>query len=117
LKIFYLQAHYSSSVDFSWEKMEEAKKAYERIERLKEKLEKNYGEVDTSKLGKSGAGNIAEYRAAFIQAMDDDFNMPKALAVFFDMVYECNKLIEANEQHKELMLSYALSVIKEIAEV
>ncbi|MFH1093624.1 MAG: cysteine--tRNA ligase [Candidatus Omnitrophota bacterium] len=117
LKIFYLQAHYSSSIDFSWKKMEEAKKAYERIERLKEKLEKTYGEVDASKPGKSGEGNIGEYRTAFMGAMDDDFNMPKALAVFFDMVYECNKLIENNTQNKDLILSDALSVMKEMAEV
>lgn len=117
LKIFYLQAHYSSSIDFSWEKMEEAKKAYERIQRLREKLENICGDNFLENAGKSSAGNIAEYRAAFIAAMDDDFNMPKGLAVFFDMVSECNKLLESDEPNKELILSYALEVMDEISKV
>ncbi|MFH2137643.1 MAG: cysteine--tRNA ligase [Candidatus Omnitrophota bacterium] len=117
LKIFFLQAHYASTTDFSWEKMEESKKAYERLERLKEKLEKNYSIQDENDIIKGGAGNIAEYKAAFVVAMDDDFNTAKALAVFFDMVYECNKLIESEEKNKELILAYALRVMIEMSEV
>ncbi len=45
LKLFYLQAHYSSSIDFSWERMEEAKKAYERIVILRDKLIDRCGTV------------------------------------------------------------------------
>ncbi|MBU1086647.1 MAG: cysteine--tRNA ligase [Candidatus Omnitrophica bacterium] len=117
LKIFYLQAHYSSPIDFSWEKMDEAQKALERIARLKEKLEKTCGDNFLEDIGKSGAGNIAEYREAFIRAMDDDFNMPKGLAVFFDMVSECNKLLDSEIENKELILSYALSIMNEIADI
>ncbi|MFH1061538.1 MAG: cysteine--tRNA ligase [Candidatus Omnitrophota bacterium] len=119
LKIFYLQAHYSSSIDFSWEKMNEAKKAYERIEILKEKLEKKYGNKNLTQVvsGKAGKQVILDFYNRFIEAMDDDFNMPRGLAVLFDMVTECNKLIEGNEQNKEQILSYALEVINKIAEV
>lgn len=87
LKILFLQAHYSSPVDFSWEKMEEAKKAYERIEILREKLSK----IENSRKKNK---DIEEFRRQFEEAMDDDFNMPKALAVLFDVVTAGNKSLE-----------------------
>jgi cysteinyl-tRNA synthetase len=118
LKIFYLQAHYSSSIDFSWEKMEEAKKAYERIAILKDKLEKNYGNPESVGLQNSEAeAVILDFYNRFIEAMDDDFNMPRGLAVLFDLVTTCNKLLESNEEHKDFMLSQALKNIKLISSI
>lgn len=120
LKIFYLQAHYSSSIDFSWEKMDEAQKAYDRIGILLEKLEKKYSNK-ASALEDIHCETVNQVIAAFynrfIEAMDDDFNMPRGLAVLFDLVSECNKLIAADEQNKDLALTYALSVIREITGV
>jgi cysteinyl-tRNA synthetase len=84
LKILFLQTHYSHPVDFSWEKMDEAKKAYERIDILMNKLKNIKAENDSDK-------NIDKYRLSFERAMDDDFNMPEALAVLFDLVTYINK--------------------------
>lgn len=117
LKIFYLQAHYSSSVDFSDRKMEEAGKAYERIVILKDKLEKNYQTIHLDKKVQGGTGFIAPFKEQFIEAMDDDFNMPKALAVLFDLVNACNKTIDSEVEFKEVKSKYALETIKEIADV
>ncbi len=117
LKIFYLQAHYSSSIDYSSERMEEAKKAYERIVILKDKLEKNYGTVHVDKKFQGGAGFIAPFKEQFIEVMDDDFNMPKALAVLFDLVNACNKTIDNETEFKEFKLKCALEIIKEMANV
>lgn len=120
LKVFYLQAHYSSSIDFSWEKMDEAQKAFERIGILLEKLEKRYGNINLVPADihcETGNQVIAAFYNRFIEAMDDDFNMPRGLAVLFDLVSECNKSIAANEQNKDAVLTYALLVIREIAGV
>ncbi|MCK4994361.1 MAG: cysteine--tRNA ligase [Candidatus Omnitrophica bacterium] len=119
LKIFYLQAHYSSSIDFSWEKMEEAKKAYERIRILLEKLEKKYGNKDVTKVISGGTGEevMLAFYNRFIESMDDDFNMPKGLAVLFDMVSRCNKLFESDEEYKDLMLRDAFEKIKKLANI
>ncbi len=100
LKIFYLQAHHSSAIDFSDERMEEAKKAYERISVLKEKLEGLFQGGDIRGKSKSGEP-IALFEDDFIKAMDDDFNMPRGLAVLFDLATACNKLLEESESNKK----------------
>jgi cysteinyl-tRNA synthetase len=48
--------------------------------------------------------------------MDDDFNMPKGLAVLFDLVNYSNKLFEDQEANKE-DLSFAKKLIEEIADI
>ena len=117
LKVFYLQAHYSSSIDYSGERMEEARKAYERIIILKDKLEKDYKMVLLDKKFQEATEFITPFKEQFIEAMDDDFNMPKALAVLFDLVNACNKTIDSKIEFKEVKLKYALETIKEIANV
>ncbi|MCF7873968.1 MAG: cysteine--tRNA ligase [Candidatus Omnitrophica bacterium] len=112
LKFFYFQAHYSSSVDFSWQKMEEAKKAYEHIKILKEKLEnyldkKNILKVSASKTSSNGQG----YQESFINAMDDDFNMPKGLAVLFDLAGQANKVLVSDDKDKDKkLMTYKLTL-------
>ena len=87
MKILFLQTHYSHPVDFSWEKMEEAKKAYERINILMKKLKDTKEEVTSDK-------DIDGYRLKFEEVMDDDFNTAQALGVIFEMVLFINKNIE-----------------------
>jgi len=93
LKIFYLQAHYSSSVDFSDQRMEEAKKAYERIHIFINRI----GSMKKSKLEKNALGLSVQFKDKFTEAMDDDFNMPKGLAVLFDMISVSNKILDSED--------------------
>ncbi len=121
LKIFYLQAHYSSSMDFSWEKMEEAKKAYERIMILIDKLDDYIKKNEIRKSTSWGTGAKAikgEYfREEFEAAMDDDFNMPKGLAVLFEIINASNAELLSDDPTTKGNLLYAKNVIKEIGEV
>jgi len=112
LKVLYLGAHYGSSMDFSWEKMEEAKKAYERITILMDKLNKI--ENTTGGMGEEG---MLAYKRQFTEAMDDDFNTAKALAVLFDLVGRCNKLLESDEKYKNFMLRQGKDMIKDMADI
>lgn len=117
LKIFYLQAHYSSPIDFSWEKMEEAKSAYERIDILMKKLDRVFGTRDVSKVVTGGMGAIGQFKDKFIEYMDDDFNTPRALSVLFDMVNRCNKELESDDEYKNFKLRYAMDIIKKISDI
>jgi cysteinyl-tRNA synthetase len=117
LKIFYLQAHYSSPIDFSWEKIEEAKRAYERINILMGKLDTAFGTRDLSKVITGGMGAIGQFKDKFIEYMDDDFNTPRALAVLFDMINRCNILLDSDDEYKNFKLRYALDIIKELANI
>ena len=93
LKIFYLQAHYSSPIDFSWEKMEEAKQAYERILILMNKAKKATG-AEGHKVRSEKSEDTEEIKNKFMEAMDDDFNTPQALASIFELITFTNKNIE-----------------------
>ncbi len=115
LKIFFLSTHYSHPIDYTNEKIEEAKKAYERIDNLMRKLEQRYG-ARKAKIG-GGTGAIGHFKQQFEEYMDDDFNTPRALSVLFDMVSMCNITIDSNDKEKDLKLSYAIEIIKEMADV
>ncbi len=110
LKILFLQAHYSSPVDFSWDKMEEAKKAYARIDIFRGKLKK-------MKLPKGDTENTCEFDKEFEEAMDDDFNTPKALAVLFDMVNKVNKMIDAKDKAGRSVLKVAMDALERMSDV
>jgi len=117
LKIFYLQAHYSSPIDFSWEKIKEVKKAYERITILMGKLDKMFGAREVSQVISGGRGDIQQFKNQFIEYMDDDFNTPRALSVLFDLVNKANKLMEEENDEKNVSLASSVGVIKEMAAI
>uniref|UniRef100_A0A7C6EJ17 Cysteine--tRNA ligase n=1 Tax=candidate division WOR-3 bacterium TaxID=2052148 RepID=A0A7C6EJ17_UNCW3 len=74
IRLFLLKTHYRSPIEFSRERLEEAKSAFERIQTFIIKFNESVKEPKLHKLDE------------FIQAMDDDLNTPKALGVIFDLV-------------------------------
>jgi len=95
LKLFFLSAHYSHPIDFTEEKIEEAKKAYERIIIMLNKVSdifKNIDNAQRDKIAKDAIkNNQFEYiRGRFKESMDDDFNTPQALAVLQGLVTHTN---------------------------
>ncbi|MGB9720654.1 MAG: cysteine--tRNA ligase [bacterium] len=81
IRIFLLKTHYRSPIEFSKERLEEAKSAYERIYTFLDKYDKP---VENPKL---------EDLSEFTEAMNEDLNTPKALGVIFELVnrgYETN---------------------------
>ena len=72
-----LQSHYRKPLEFSFESLQASKNAYEKIERKvivlrKEKI--------------SGKTDVSDYEKRFVDAINDDLNMPKALEVFFSLL-------------------------------
>ena len=117
LKLIFLSAHYRSPLDYSNEKIEEEKRAYERIDILMQKLDKIFGTRDMKKEIKAGAGAIKQFEDKFVEYMDDDFNTPKALSVLFDMINRCNKLLDSDDEFKNSKLRYAMDIIENIADI
>jgi cysteinyl-tRNA synthetase len=117
LKLFFLSAHYAHPIDYNEEKIEEVKRAYERIDILMRKLDRTFGVRDLSKVITAGTEFIKLFKDKFIEYMDDDFNMPKALSILFDMVNGCNKLLNSDDELKNFKLRYAMEVMKEIFEI
>lgn len=73
LRYLYLQVHYRQEMNFTWEALEGAQTA----------LNKLYSEVSTWEEPKIGC---AEYEEKFANAINNDLNMPEALSVVWDLV-------------------------------
>jgi cysteinyl-tRNA synthetase len=102
LRLHLLSTHYRSPLDFAAEGIQESTRgllrAYETIARADE-------------AGVEGAELPADSPAAasVLEAMDDDFNTPKAIAAAFEAVREVNRALDAGNKAEA---ATALSVIR-----
>lgn len=119
LRLFMLQSHYRSPVDFSDESLADARMGMERFyETLKKVKDAISAEVDRSGVSsKNLSGKDQEVFARlqtlpdrFVEAMDDDFNTARAIGYIFDTV----RLINGYMADKEFTLtSESLFVLDE----
>lgn len=79
LRYFYLQAHYRSQQNFTWEALEAAQTT---LERLREQVGKVSRVSQVPRVSKVGE----KYKNDFVNAISDDFNTPQALAVLWDVL-------------------------------
>lgn len=77
LRYLFLQSHYRSKQNFTWESFGAAANAYK-------KLKANTAEY--KKEGEASSELDAEYKRRFVEALDDDFNVPYALGVLWEVV-------------------------------
>ena len=110
LKVFFLTAHYSHPIDYNQEKIIEARQALERIVILTDKLN---ARLAGQAPAKRDCKEVEELKIKFLEAMDDDFNTPRALACVFDLVTMANKHIEDIEfaAHSKIVLRECLDVL------
>ena len=80
-----LSAHYRSKVNFSLKRKDEAKSAIGRIEEFRQRL------LD---LSKTISEKLPKEADDFNDALQDDLNTPKALAVFFNWIRLTNQKID-----------------------
>ncbi len=126
LRLLVLFTHYRSPLDFSWEKMEETQRAYERLKdaitnkELLKKLKVSEKLTETPSLYE----RAKELQESFFSSLSDDFNTPEALSHVFTLVGELNKVknraFEAKEIDKRELEAYEqvadslLEVLKKI---
>jgi len=104
LKLFFLSAHYRSSIDYNEERIQEAKENYERFQILFRKLNRELSKEKTPTKCSKANKDVVGFKKQFEEAMDDDFNTPQALAVLFDLVSFCNKLLDDyNEKYRDTL--------------
>ena len=111
LKLLFLSTHYLHPVDYSEDKIEETKKSYDRFRILFQKIDREFGSRETANLPASTIGNIRFFREEFEKAMEDDFNTPQALGVLFDMVSECNRILDNKQDSCRGILRDAMQTI------
>lgn len=81
LRYFYLTAHYRAVLNFTWEALENAQNS---LDKLRNKM----GALQQPSKGVvfKGAVGCAEYEQKFLEAINDDLNMPVALAVMWKLI-------------------------------
>lgn len=76
LRYFFLNAHYRSKQNFTWEALQGANLSYKR-------LKKQVNQLQNTK----EKGEIAQlYKERFVRALENDFNIPEALALLWELV-------------------------------
>ena len=115
IRLFMLSSHYRTQINFSKELLDSSKSAMERLYNSIGNLENLLVEVKTDELKeeeKAFAEKLKEYKAKYIEKMDDDFNTADALAVIFDMVKDIN--INININSSKHMIKFSLDTIREL---
>ena len=101
VRLFILSTHYRKPINFSFENMEDTKKALQNIVKSMNKFENIVEEYKNEKIesvkNSEFSQKIDEFDKKFEEAMDEDMNTPQALATIFDQIRETNKLISTNE--------------------
>ena len=96
LRFFVLSGSYRSPIDFSDEALEAAAKGWARLAAPAQAVRERLRSPNLPQGADEGvAGVIAEARAAFVAAMDDDFNTAAALAGLFEFNKIVNTLLNA----------------------
>jgi cysteinyl-tRNA synthetase len=109
LRFFILQSHYRSTLDFSDEAISAAKNGLE-------KLTETYNRLLQSSIGKATL-DLEPYRKKFHAALNDDFNTPQAIALFFDLAREINTTLSRegfSEQEKSNLIDFFNTYAKNI---
>ncbi len=104
IRVFFLLKHYRSPIDFSEERIKEAKAALDRLRNAYAKI--------TRVLKKSPANDSAEketveavknLKASMEEALDDDFNTARAIGNLFDIAKTVNSMDENSSDAAAVM--------------
>ena len=76
-----IASHYRSPINYSEQSLQQAAKVLERL----------YTALKDLDIANAKSLTSSRFEKAFLAAMDDDFNTPKAFAVLFDMMKEINR--------------------------
>ena len=101
IRLFILSTHYRKPINFSFENMEDTKKALQNIIKSMNKFENIVEKYKNEKIenvkNSEFSQKIDEFDKKFEDAMDEDMNTPQALATIFDQIRETNTFISTNE--------------------
>jgi len=99
LRFFVLKSHYRSPIDYSEKAILQSQNELERIDEFLEKLKTQKSKVKTTT--QKSKLKIDKFKNKFEEAMDDDFNTPKAMAVIFELIREVNPMLDKNQITQE----------------
>jgi cysteinyl-tRNA synthetase len=103
MRLFVFSSHYRSPLTYSPEALDSSERGAGRLAQA----------VAVRSTGQQAAAiDTGAYRSRFIEAMDDDFNSPQAVAVLFDLARDINRF-----KDEGYVVSAAQALLKELAGV
>jgi len=125
IRMFFAQAHYRSPPDYSEKALSDVQKGLDRLYRLKQRLESLVKNTSHKKQivealtpdEQQYETIIKEFEYGFVEAMDDDFNTPKAFAALFEFVNASNSFFEHHTKINTNLCQQALDVYLKIGSV
>ncbi|MGC9082205.1 MAG: cysteine--tRNA ligase [Anaerolineae bacterium] len=99
IRAFILSAHYRGTLDYSREAMQAAEQGVRRLHNtvraVRARMKETAMPEGTADL--SYMSDLDPYREAFLAAMDDDFNTPKAMATLHDLARAVNRMLDSGQ--------------------
>ncbi len=99
LRFYLLSTHYRSPLNFNEEDLLQAKKRLDKLYRLKKRI---YPIQNTPKAN--------EFQKAILEALSDDLNISKALAVMDNFIAQANENLDQNPKDKALKKEIASNI-------
>lgn len=117
LRYLYLNTHYRTTMNFTWESITSAHQALKRLREMIMNLKNKSNK--TTKSNKTNLTNetINDYKQSFSEAVNNDLNIPQALSMLWrliedtkiddkeklDLIYEFDKIfgLNLNQEYKE----------------
>jgi len=97
IRFFVLSSHYRSVTDFSETALDAAHRGLGRLTGALDLIRERLRDAEGDEVDAEWAAKVAGYRASFGEAMDDDFNTPRAIATLFDLSREANILLNSDQ--------------------
>ncbi len=100
IRFYLLTTHYRANFNFSLEDLEASKKRLDKLYRLKKRVD-GIAEIEDT-----------EFKKEFLDALEDDLNISKALASLDERIQAANEAMDKNPKDKEAKgeAAYALSL-------
>ncbi len=89
LRLFFLSSHYRNPLVYSEQNIAAQERALERI--------RNAANAPANPAADGEPLDAVDYERSFVEAMDDDINTPRALAVLFDLARSINRSREQGQ--------------------
>ncbi|MEK7129806.1 MAG: cysteine--tRNA ligase [Patescibacteria group bacterium] len=86
LRYLYMTAHYRAFLNFTWEALANAQKTLEELRSQLSAISYQLSAMKRTQLSQEKLEKVDAYRKRFDEALENDLNMPQALAVVWEVV-------------------------------
>jgi cysteinyl-tRNA synthetase len=102
VRFYLLSTHFRSQMEYSRERLENAERAFERLNNACRSLDERLGRLSGAASVSTAAGRslveaAKQARTQFLEAMDDDFNSAGAIGYLFELIKTYNVLLDEDE--------------------